>query len=137
MNWAGAIGTKRMHEDFPSEFLVIALAASLKSFSQYPFSVQLPDMMILEATHTHLFPGHKGRISGLAQIADLQAGCECLVEFSDGSVAPARISSSENGWQLYTDAYRTAAGSEIAEKLWLVCLGEDDGHVEFRIRKKA
>ena len=94
-------------------------------------------MMILEATHTHLYPGDKGKISGLAQIADIQAGRECLVEFSDGSVAPARISRSENDWQLYTGAYRTAAGSDITEKLWLVCLGEGGGHVEFRILKKA
>ena len=92
--------------------------------------------MILEVTHTHLYPGHRGRISGLAQLADIKAGTDCLVEFSDGSVTPARISRSEIGWQLYTDAYRTAAGTDIAEKLWLVCLEEDDGHVEFRILKK-
>ena len=93
--------------------------------------------MILEATHTHLYPGHRGKISGLAQMADKETDIECLVEFSDGSVATARISRSGNGWQLYTDAYRTAAGSDIAEKLWPVCLGENDGHVEFRILKKA
>ena len=93
--------------------------------------------MILEATHTHLYPGHRGKIFGLAQIADIKADNECLVEFSDGSVAPARISRFENGWQLYTDAYQTAAGLDIAKKLWLVYLDEDDGHVEFRVLKKA
>lgn len=92
--------------------------------------------MRLEATHTHFYPGHRGKISGLAQIADLKASSKCLVEFSDGSVAPARISRLERGWQLYTDAYRTAAGSDIAAKLWLVCLAEDDGHVKFRILQK-
>ncbi len=93
--------------------------------------------MILEATHTHLYPGHRGKISGLAQIADMQAGGDCLVEFSDGSATPARISKSEDGWQLCTDAYRTAAGTDISAKRWLVCLEEDGDHVEFRILKKA
>ncbi len=93
--------------------------------------------MILEATHTHLYPGHRGKISGLEQIADMQAGGDCLVEFSDGSATPARISRSEDGWLLCTDAYRTAAGTNIAQKCWLVCLREDGGLVEFRILRKA
>lgn len=89
--------------------------------------------MILEATHTHLYPGHEGKIPGLAQIAEMQSGGDCLVEFSDGSMTPARITKSENGWQLDTDAYRTAAGTNIPEKRWLVFLREDGGCVEFRI----
>ena len=93
--------------------------------------------MILEATHTHLYPGHRGKISGLAQLADMQVDGACLVEFSDGSATPARISKSGDGWQLRTDAYRTAAGTNIAQKCWLVRLTEDASHVEFRILKKA
>ncbi len=93
--------------------------------------------MILQATHTHLYPGHRGKISGLAQIADMQAGGDCLVEFSDGSVAPARISKSGNDWQLDTDTYRTAAGTDIAQKRWQACLEEDGRQVIFRILKKA
>lgn len=93
--------------------------------------------MILKATHTHLYPGHRGKIFGLVQIAEMQASGDCLVEFSDGSVAPARILRAENSWQLYTDAYRTAAGADIAEKRWLVSLSENCGQVEFRILKKA
>lgn len=89
--------------------------------------------MILEATHTHLYPGHRGKIPGLSRIAGMQADGDCLVEFSDGSVTPARISKTEEGWQLCTEAYRTAAGTDITEKCWLVYLKEDDGHVEFRI----
>jgi hypothetical protein len=63
--------------------------------------------MILEATHTHLYPGHRGEVSGLGQIADLQTRRDCLVEFSDGSATAARISESGDGWQLRTNAYRT------------------------------
>ena len=93
--------------------------------------------MILEATHTHLYPGHSGKISGLAQLADLQAGHSCLIEFSDGSVASARIAKSANGWQLHTGAYRTAAGTEIAEKLWFIRLEKEGDHVKFHILNKA
>jgi len=93
--------------------------------------------MILEATHTHLYPGHRGKVSGLTQVSDLQAGDDCLVEFSDGSVTPARVWESKDGWQLRTDAYRTAAGTDIAKKCWLVYLGENGNHVEFRILKNV
>ncbi len=93
--------------------------------------------MILEATHTHLYPGHRGKISGLAQIAEMQAGGDCLVEFSDGSATAARISKSEGGWQLHTEAYRTSAGTDIAARCWIVSLEEGRSHVEFRILRKA
>lgn len=93
--------------------------------------------MILEATHTHLYPGHRGKVSGLAKIADLRTRHDCLVEFSDGSATDARISRSGDGWQLYTNAYRTAAGTDIAEKRWLVHLNEDGDRVGFHILEKA
>mgnify|MGYP001787516255 CR=1 FL=1 len=93
--------------------------------------------MILEATHTHLYPGHRGKISALAQLADLKTGGDCLVEFSDGSMTSARITRSENRWQLRTNAYRTAAGTEIAEKLWFIHLENDDDHVKFHIINKV
>ncbi len=92
--------------------------------------------MILEATHTHLYPGHRGKISGLAQIADLQTGGDCLVEFSDGTAAPGRISKAGDDWRLDLAAYRTAAGTEIAVKCWRICLQEDRGRVDFRILEK-
>ncbi|MDH3388690.1 MAG: hypothetical protein OEN02_12370 [Gammaproteobacteria bacterium] len=93
--------------------------------------------MILEATHTHLYPGHRGRISGLEKASTIQSGRDCLVAFSDGSAATARISRSANGWQLDTNAYRTAAGTDITAKRWFVRLEEDGDHVEFRIINKA
>ncbi len=93
--------------------------------------------MILEATHTHLYPGHRGRISGLDRITDIRTGLDCLVSFSDGSAAAARISKSEDNWRLQTVPYRTAAGTDIPEKAWVVCLEEDSNHVEFRILDKA
>ena len=93
--------------------------------------------MILEATHTHFYPGHRGKISGLTQIADIQTGRDCLIEFSDGSVASARITRSDNGWQLRTNSYRTTAGTEIAEKLWYVHLEKDVDQLKFHILNNA
>ena len=92
---------------------------------------------ILEATHTHLYPGNRGKISGISQIAGLKRGLDCLVAFSDGSAASAVLSRTESGWQLYTSAYRTVAGTDIAEKLWFVRLHEDGGEVKFHILSKA
>ena len=93
--------------------------------------------MILEATHTHLYPGCQGTVSGLAQIADLKTGADCQVVFADGSMAYAGISKSANAWQLFTQAYRTAAGAEITQTRWLIRLQEQGAQVSFRILKKV
>lgn len=93
--------------------------------------------MILEATHTHLYPGHRGRISGLERIAELSSGENCLVEFSDGSATPAKISRSATDWRLGTDAYRTAAGTNIPARLWRIRIEEDSDGVKFRILERA
>jgi len=93
--------------------------------------------MILQASHTHLYPGHRGRISGPKPIAEVSKGCDCLVEFSDGSAANARISKEKNGWQLKTCAYRTRAGTDIPEKRWSIRLEEDGSQPGFRILGRA
>ena len=93
--------------------------------------------MILRATHTHLYPGHRGTISGLGQLADLRTGDECTVEFSDGSAVPGTLRESDGGWQLRTSAYRTAAGTDIAEKVWRILLEEDDDGATFLVLGKA
>ena len=93
--------------------------------------------MILRATHTHLYPGHRGTLTGLERLADLRTETDCLVEFVDGSAAPARIWKSERGWRLDTGAYRTAAGTDIAARSWLLRLQENRGEVAFRILKPA
>lgn len=94
-------------------------------------------MVTLQASHTHFYPGHGGRIAGLAKIADLLTDGDCLVEFVDGSAAAGRISESGNEWLLDTGAYRTAAGTDIAARRWLVRLTQDEDQVKFRIIRKA
>ena len=93
--------------------------------------------MILQATHTHLFPGHRGKITGLEKISDPGKGGDCLVAFSDGSATPASMTKTGNGWQLDTQPYRTAAGTEVAAKRWRIQLDETDGEVRFRILARA
>ena len=92
--------------------------------------------MILQAAHTHLYPGLRGEIFGPAPVADRSANADCLVEFIDGSAAPATISPAADDWLLATAAYRSAAGTDIAAKRWLVRIEEVAGRRQFRILKK-
>lgn len=89
--------------------------------------------LILQAIHTHLYPGHRGKISGAGQIADLGEGRDCLVEFVDGSATPARLSISGKDWRLDTQPYRTAAGTEIAARRWRIRLTETGDELTFRV----
>lgn len=92
--------------------------------------------MLLQATHTHLYPGHEGGISGISRLAELQVQCDCLVEFADGSVTCARISRLDDGWRLHADSYRTAAGTDIAARRWRIRLDEYGGGIRFRILER-
>ena len=89
--------------------------------------------MILQASHTHLYPGHRGKISGVARSADIDNGRHCLIEFSDGSAAAATILHAARDWQLQVGAYRTAAGTAIAAQRWRLRLEPAAGGLEFRI----
>ena len=93
--------------------------------------------MILQATHSHLYPGHRGKVCGTERVSDIAMDVDCLVEFSDGSAAAARISKSASGWHLRTGAYRTAAGTDIARKRWDIEFDETAGGLEFRITRKS
>lgn len=92
--------------------------------------------MILRATHSHLYPGHRGTIAGLARLSDLPADGAGVIEFSDGSTTLANITRSDDGWRLDTDAYRTMAGTRIAAKRWKLALDANDGRLQFRIIEK-
>ena len=92
--------------------------------------------MILHATHTHLFPGHRGTVTGLKALKDLQTNQHCLVEFADGAAATASISNPGNGWILRVSGYCTAAGTDISEKSWLVKIESGDGELRFLILGK-
>ena len=93
--------------------------------------------MILQAPHSHLYPGLGGTVSGLERISGLRSGCDCLVEFADGSAATARVSTAGGDWRLDATAYRTAAGTDIAAKRWRIRFEEDGVEVVFRVVGKV
>lgn len=93
--------------------------------------------MILHATHSHLYPGLEGRISGLSRLEELRTKRECLIEFSDGSAAAATLVRSHDEWQLDSVAYRTAAGTDIGAKHWRLHIDQESGQASFRIIGKA
>lgn len=89
--------------------------------------------MILEATHTHLYPGYRGRVAGLATLADIGKERACLVEFADGSACTGRVTRAQNGWRLQCGDYRTRAGTAIGDKRWAIDFRERGDRIEFRI----
>ncbi len=67
------------------------------------------------AGHTHLYPGARLRGSGLRHGQDLR------IEFADLGSAVARVESAEQGRAiLAVDAHRTARGTVVTAKRWLV-----------------
>ncbi len=90
----------------------------------------------LEASHTHLYPGARGIVSGALPAGDQAVVCE--VAFSDGSVALGSLAlSQKTEGLLETGPYTTAAGSEIPTKRWrLEISGDAAGPRRFRVRAK-
>lgn len=89
----------------------------------------------LEAQHTHLYPGARGRLHGSPPGAG--AGT-CEVAFSDGSLALGSLKmEGPNVAVLETGPYITAAGTAIPVKKWGLEVGEaKNGARPFRVRKK-
>lgn len=85
--------------------------------------------MIFEATHTHIYPGHRGALSSVSPAN----GDDCLVAFTDGTSTTGRITRREGRWQLDTAPYRTAAGTAIPAKSWSIEIAGVDGVATFRI----
>ena len=90
-------------------------------------------MVILQATHTHLYPGHRGSIADAGSIEQWPVICDGVVEFSDGSTTDARLMQHADGWRLRTSPYRTAAGTHIHGKHWRIEFDEVGDHLEFRV----
>ena len=97
--------------------------------------------LVLEAPHSHLYPGLVGRISaapeGLA--SDLREGAvDCAVEFVDGAAAFGRLGAGEgDSCLLSVDAYETRRGTQIPAKRWSLTISpRDGGGAAFRIAKR-
>ena len=93
--------------------------------------------MILHASHTHLYPGCRGRVSAAAFPDDLPPQLNGVLEFSDGAATGARLTKAGEHWCLETDAYVTAAGTRIERKRWRIELTLDGQQTRFRVAAKA
>lgn len=85
--------------------------------------------MELEAGHTHLYPGATGHADGPFRDGPV------TVAFADGVRVAGRLA----GDRLAVAAHRTARGTAIAEKAWVIAAGgtEPDGRVPFRVTARA
>ena len=99
--------------------------------------------IVLEASHTHLYPGHEGRISGVDAVSRLPAETTCRIDFADGGVAFATLSRADDAdgddlglddWALEVGAYTTGAETAIPVKRWRVGIRQEDDGLTFRIR---
>jgi len=86
---------------------------------------------VLRARGSHLYPGARAMLEGGVP----EAAGPCLVEFADASAAAGEIAPEGDGrLRLATAPYRTAAGTAIPEKRWLL---EPGGAGEWRVAGAA
>lgn len=90
----------------------------------------------LDAAHSHLYPGARGRLSG--SLPDDGKNAPCQVVFSDGAMTLGALAMESDGAAvLETGPYTTAAGTGIPAKRWRLEIGaHTDGPRPFRVRDK-
>ena len=96
--------------------------------------------LLLEATHTHFYPGHKGVISGSAPRPSGAGPIQTRVKFSDGVTIEAILTSTDRDgiWLLEVSPYTTAAKSRIPGKTWEVqTWSAGQAQTAFRIIRKV
>lgn len=91
---------------------------------------------VIEAGHTHFYPGHEGWIAGDAPAREGKATA-VRIAFGDGVMAAGTLGPAGDSWELDVAPYTTAAGTAIPAKRWRVALRpEADGRTRFRIERK-
>jgi hypothetical protein len=83
----------------------------------------------MTASHSHLYPGARGSAEGRLRDGPV------AMTFADGIRVPGRL----DGDRLTLDAHRTAKGTAIGRKTWVVAEGPTDsvGRISFRIAARA
>jgi len=87
--------------------------------------------MRFEFSHTHAYPGCKVVVSEASQDANADA---CIVEFSDGVVVPNASPPDGETIVLHILPYRTARGTRINTKSWLLQPDGPDGR--WRVQRR-
>lgn len=90
----------------------------------------------LDAAHSHLYPGARGRLSG--SLPDDGKNAPCQVIFSDGAMTLGALAMESDGAAvLETGPYTTAAGSDIPAKRWRLEIAVQAADPRpFRVRAK-
>ncbi|WP_449045705.1 hypothetical protein [Paracoccus versutus] len=85
-------------------------------------------MMQIFLGDSHAYPGCRATLPG-----DLPAaGTDVVICLADGIEVPGRLSPCPEGFRLEIASHRTAAGTSIARKSWL--LGRDDAGWKIKAR---
>jgi hypothetical protein len=95
--------------------------------------------IVLEAEHTHFYPGHEGAVAGGAPILSRKGErWPSRIVFADGAMAGGMLKCTDDGrWDLEVSPYTTAAGTDIAAKRWQLSFRRHaDGRTRFRIERK-
>ena len=94
----------------------------------------MADPVTLTARSSHLYPGARLALAGGPPAGD--AALRCAVEFSDGALGLGELRLTGGGSAvLAVGAYRTAAGTMIEDKSWLLEV-EETGET-FRIVRRV
>ena len=86
-------------------------------------------MIELEAAHSHLYPGARGRV----RAGDPAAAGPVTVTFADASRALGALA----GGRLALASYRTAAGTAVAPRGWQLRFAEDPEGATFRVTARC
>ena len=93
--------------------------------------------VVLEAEHSHLYPGHEGWLECEAPLPVSTEGLPGRIAFADGVMAGGTLKGSDGRWELEVDPYTTAAGTDIAAKRWQIAFRQVAGNrTRFRIERK-
>lgn len=87
--------------------------------------------MRFEIGHTHAYPGCGVRMPEPPEHTD---NADCIVEFSDGVAVPGSYGAQAEAVVLHVPAYRTARGTRIVAKSWL--LQSDGAPGRWRVCKR-
>ena len=94
--------------------------------------------ILLEAVNTHLYPGHRGTLSGKTEFLNEDGIVRAGVKFSDGVTIGAMLSPTDRSgvWLLVVGPYTNAAKSRIVAKSWEVAIARGEEH-SFRVLRKV
>lgn len=94
----------------------------------------MSELLPIEVAATHLYPGASAVLRGDHPAAGER---DCIVTFSDMVWTTGRIAFvSGEAARLEVQAYRTAAGTDVASKAWDVAVARTSDGIALRVRRR-